>query len=83
MIQTYVLEQMVNLTHAPFQLITPEGTLKTGFGMRTVEQTFYEKNPQILKKAIELIKDYPVIFSEKIYYSSSYRTSKKTVIFCW
>lgn len=65
MIQTYVLEQMVNLTHAPFQLITPEGTIKTGFGMRTVEQTFYEKNPQILKKTIELIKDYPVIFSEK------------------
>ena len=64
MIQTYVLEQMVNLTHAPFQLITPEGTIKTGFGMRTVEQTFYEKNPQILKGYMNTV--FVVVFGVSI-----------------
>ena len=54
-----------NLTYTPFQIIDLNGSAKETFGMRAIEQTFYEKNPQILEKAKTLLKEYPVIFSEK------------------
>ena len=65
MIPRYDLKQMVNLTYTPFQIIDLNGSAKETFGMRAIEQTFYEKNPQILEKAKTLLKEYPVIFSEK------------------